>query len=270
MSDTKRAIRLVLLAGVDAIALLVLWPDWARLSRDLGGPHAWSDRVGADQAALTLASAALWCVALWLTIGLGAAALTNVPGPAGAAARLVAARLLPAVLLRAVAGVAGLGVLVTPVAAGAHVPARPGPAITAPAPAPSWPTDTRPAPPVQVTWPTNASPPAPTRASPRPAQASHTTPRPRIAPPAGCDHSDQAVPAAPSPPEPRADQDRQTVRVEAGDSLWLIAARRLGPDASDTRIAAEWPRWYAANRPVIGDDPSLVEPGQVLHAPASG
>jgi nucleoid-associated protein YgaU len=57
--------------------------------------------------------------------------------------------------------------------------------------------------------------------------------------------------------------------VQPGDSLWLIAARRLGPDASDEQIAANWPRWYAANRAAIGDDPSLIEPGQVLHAPPS-
>jgi nucleoid-associated protein YgaU len=55
--------------------------------------------------------------------------------------------------------------------------------------------------------------------------------------------------------------------VRPGDSLWLIAARRLGPDATDEQVAANWPRWYAANRSAIGDDPSLIEPGQVLHAP---
>ena len=59
----------------------------------------------------------------------------------------------------------------------------------------------------------------------------------------------------------------QRVRVRPGDSLWLIAAHRLGPDASDADVAADWPRWYAANRAVIGDDPSLIEPGQVLQAP---
>jgi nucleoid-associated protein YgaU len=50
--------------------------------------------------------------------------------------------------------------------------------------------------------------------------------------------------------------------------LWGIAARHLGPDASDAEVAREWPRWHAANRDVVGDDPDLLLPGQVLHAPA--
>jgi nucleoid-associated protein YgaU len=58
------------------------------------------------------------------------------------------------------------------------------------------------------------------------------------------------------------------VVVRRGDTLWGIAARRLGPSASDARIAAEWPRWYAANRAVIGDDPDRLRPGQRLQAPA--
>jgi nucleoid-associated protein YgaU len=59
------------------------------------------------------------------------------------------------------------------------------------------------------------------------------------------------------------------VRVRAGDSLWLIAVRHLGPGASDERIAATWPRWYAANRDVIGDDPSLIRPGEQLRPPTA-
>jgi nucleoid-associated protein YgaU len=55
--------------------------------------------------------------------------------------------------------------------------------------------------------------------------------------------------------------------VVAGDSLWRIAQRALGPDATDQEVAAEWPRWYAANADVIGADPDLVVPGQVLRTP---
>ena len=57
--------------------------------------------------------------------------------------------------------------------------------------------------------------------------------------------------------------------VKAGDSLWSIAARELGPAASNEAIAARWPQWYAANRQVIGSDPDLIRPGQVLHSPAA-
>ncbi|WP_371407554.1 hypothetical protein OHA10_18910 [Kribbella sp. NBC_00662] len=57
------------------------------------------------------------------------------------------------------------------------------------------------------------------------------------------------------------------VVVRGGDSLWGLAARELGAGASDEAIAARWPQWYAANRQVIGDDPDLILPGQVLRVP---
>jgi hypothetical protein len=59
------------------------------------------------------------------------------------------------------------------------------------------------------------------------------------------------------------------VTVLAGDSLWDIVAGQLGPEASDVEIALEWPRWYAANREVIGPDPDVLLPGQVLNPPAA-
>jgi hypothetical protein len=57
--------------------------------------------------------------------------------------------------------------------------------------------------------------------------------------------------------------------VRRGDALWDIAARHLGPDATAADIAREWPRWYAANRAVIGADPNLLRPGELLHAPSA-
>jgi nucleoid-associated protein YgaU len=58
-----------------------------------------------------------------------------------------------------------------------------------------------------------------------------------------------------------------SVVVRNGDSLWTIAAARLGPLATDVEVAQEWPRWYAANRATIGPDPDLLQPGQMLRAP---
>ena len=57
------------------------------------------------------------------------------------------------------------------------------------------------------------------------------------------------------------------VVVRTGDSLWTLAAEQLGPLATDLEIAEQWPRWFQANRGVIGDDPSLLLPGQILRAP---
>ena len=57
--------------------------------------------------------------------------------------------------------------------------------------------------------------------------------------------------------------------VRRGDTLWDIAARALGPNASVADIAASWPDWYAANRSTIGPDPDLILPGQRLRPPAT-
>ncbi|MFJ6312276.1 LysM peptidoglycan-binding domain-containing protein [Pseudarthrobacter oxydans] len=57
------------------------------------------------------------------------------------------------------------------------------------------------------------------------------------------------------------------VTVHAGDTLWDIAARHLGPGVSDLDIAHQWPRWYVANRGVIGQDPDVLLPGQILQPP---
>jgi len=58
------------------------------------------------------------------------------------------------------------------------------------------------------------------------------------------------------------------VVVRRGDTLWDIAARALGPDASIADIAASWPRWHAANTSTIGPDPDLILPGQLLRPPS--
>jgi resuscitation-promoting factor RpfA len=58
-----------------------------------------------------------------------------------------------------------------------------------------------------------------------------------------------------------------TVAVKPGDCLWAIAASSLGAGVGNAEIAAEWRRWYAANRRVIGPDPNLILPGTVLTAP---
>lgn len=69
-----------------------------------------------------------------------------------------------------------------------------------------------------------------------------------------------------SRPRPETAVDELVV-VRRGDTLWAIAERHLGPGATAAEIATEWPRWYAANRAVIGADPDLLRPGQRLQPP---
>lgn len=81
------------------------------------------------------------------------------------------------------------------------------------------------------------------------------------------DPSDSALLA----PMPRASAAADaTVTVLRGDTLWHLAARHLGPGASDAEIAQEWPRWYTANRDVIGSNPDRLIPGQQLRLPPAG
>ncbi|WP_104062206.1 LysM peptidoglycan-binding domain-containing protein [Arthrobacter sp. 4R501] len=59
------------------------------------------------------------------------------------------------------------------------------------------------------------------------------------------------------------------VTVLAGDTLWDIASRHLGPAASDVDVALHWPRWYEANKSQIGESPHVLLPGQILKAPSA-
>lgn len=59
----------------------------------------------------------------------------------------------------------------------------------------------------------------------------------------------------------------ETHVVKRGDTLWDIAEERLPEGASAADITAEWQRWYEANKDVIGSDPDLILPGQILQAP---
>ena len=53
--------------------------------------------------------------------------------------------------------------------------------------------------------------------------------------------------------------------VEAGDTLWDIAAAHLPPaERSVGRVHRYWQQVYRANRPVIGADPDLIHPGTRL------
>ena len=58
------------------------------------------------------------------------------------------------------------------------------------------------------------------------------------------------------------------VVVRPGDCLWTLTADVLRHPSS-ARVAATWPRWWRANRAVIGSDPDLIQPGQRLRPPTT-
>ena len=72
---------------------------------------------------------------------------------------------------------------------------------------------------------------------------------------------------APAPVPAPAPTSSRAVEVRPGDTLWGIAARSLPGDASVADIARATQRWHHANRAVIGDDPDLIIPAQVLDPP---
>ncbi|HET8594253.1 MAG TPA: LysM peptidoglycan-binding domain-containing protein [Intrasporangium sp.] len=202
-------------------------------------------------------------VACWVTAGVALTALANLPGAAGRGAARLAEALTPALVRRALAlllgtGIGTVGLPIAPVMASSAVshspkaprtplPAtgdagRPGAVAPSPAFAPS-------------TGASDATAPAP-------------DPRWLPSPPVRATEPQATALLAPTPRTAAVPDD--TVTVRRGDSLWSIAARHLGSGASDHEVAHAWPRWYAANADLIGQDPDLIHPGQRLRIPDSG
>ncbi|MHA7134581.1 LysM peptidoglycan-binding domain-containing protein [Oerskovia turbata] len=105
---------------------------------------------------------------------------------------------------------------------------------------------------------------APQASAPHQGAPQRDAPQPG-APPQGAPQL--AAPAATTPPATEPAASTVSVVVLRGDSLWALAERALGPGATDAQITAEWQRWYAANADLIGPDPGLLRPGQILQAP---
>lgn len=227
-----------------------------------------------DSMATAAAGAIAWTAYTWLVVATVATALERVPGAVGRTAGALAGSITSAgsrALLRSALGVA----VTAPLTIGVAHAAAPG----------SGPAHT-----IQQPWQQVEKPSSVTVGLPvgtagwhhrGPVEPASTV---RISGPA--DQSQVVVPDRPTDgaatryteiPAGRTakPQDRETkpgtsprrAVVRPGDSLWSIAAAELGPDATDTRIAARWPRWYAANRHSIGADPDLIHPGQRLRTP---
>lgn len=263
-------VRVFWLAGVDAL-------NSARAS----GPDAPADLL------VVCAAAAGIVLVAWLATGLVLAALAAVPGAVGRCAGAAADRFAPAVVRRLAAAVVGTA-LATAVSPAAHADgwaSVPRPTMSSSSSSSSTLTSA-PDPAFVVT----ARPPVAEPAPPPGTRAAAVTPAPDPGfgagiPPSAATAAPPSVPEAPpgrsrtasalgplgpAPHTDTAGRHQSTVTVVRGDSLWVIAARHLGPHATPQQIAREWPRWYATNRTVIGSDPNLIRVGQVLTAPSPG
>ena len=224
-----------------------------------------SDQVGPWQvdAVIEVAMAGVGAlVAAWLAAGALLAAVCVVIRAAGtswrAGERLVH-RCAPQVVRKALVLAVGAGIgLGMATGASAAVP-EPSASVAAVESVPGdlgW-IVTTPAAPTSV-------PTSPASPSGEPSPGPVTTTSPPIAPTAAAVEVTAAAQPAAAPVASQA----AGVVVAAGDSLWSIAARHLPADATDAEVAAAWPRWYDANSGVIGADPGLILPGQVLTVPA--
>ncbi|NHA69518.1 LysM peptidoglycan-binding domain-containing protein [Phycicoccus flavus] len=248
----KRTVRVgtaVVLPSVVAVAAgFGLW----RVLTDLAAAVRAGAPLTADAALLGLLAAVGLLGLSWLVLGVVLEALARVPGALGHAAASASAALSPRVVRHVAALVLGVGSGVT--GAAAHA-AQAGVVATV--------TDVGSG--RLALGPSGAD----TLPDPSWAAAPDTgwTPEPPVVRP----QPDLSVLGgrAASRADAAADEAHEVV-VRRGDSLWVIAARHLGEGASDAEIAEEWPRWYAANRDVVGPDPDVVRPGQVLRAPAAG
>lgn len=231
--------------GLLGCAGLLLWGTRGPLAAAGAGTASFDELIGLSAALLA------WVVLAWVATVLVVTTLTWLPGAVGRAAGDVAARVTPAAARRAARLAVGLAIASGPVAVATPTVAWSAPVGIAPATTaagdrvavPDLPGVGRP------TYAPAETQPAGTD------QPGWVPERPAI----------DLGPAAIVPDTPN--RSEPTVVVAPGDCLWEIAAQTLGPDASTAEIAAEWPRWYDANRAVVGGDPDLIQPGMVLSPP---
>ncbi|RBY96468.1 hypothetical protein DQ237_07390 [Blastococcus sp. TF02-8] len=233
----RRLLATALTMAAGAALLTVLTPSVGSSAEAFAHPQTTVDALGADALVLHLAGLLAWLVWAWGVLGLALTGLAAVPGLAGDAARTLLGRLLPAGARRAAALALGVGLGITPPALGLAV------VVAVPAVASAQET-------------TGAVPdwPGPAPTTPAPAVPAQVTPA--------------AERTLPDWPEAPAAGGHVVLR---GDCLWDIAGRRLADATGTTPTTADVARavqgWWQANADVIGPDPDLLLPGQVLRPP---
>jgi resuscitation-promoting factor RpfA len=200
----------------------------------------------ADASLAAVASMLCWMILLYLAVCLLLGAAAALPGATGRVARSIAARAVPRAARRVIALTLGVTLATGSPLLADGAAAEPG--------------DPRPAAAREVDWPLGRS--TPVLAGTASGLPVGRLPARTVDWPLASTRDEDEVPA---PAARRA--GAPSVTVQPGDSLWLIAAKRLGSGARPDAIAAEWPRWYAANRDRIGPDPGVLRPGEQLVSP---
>ncbi|MBP6997026.1 MAG: LysM peptidoglycan-binding domain-containing protein [Phycicoccus sp.] len=258
-------------AGIVAVGALVLW--WARVLRpaltDLATP---APTRPADALLLCVAGAA-FLLGCWLVLGLLLSLLSHVPGLLGRVGGTLSEAITPRLLRQLVAALLGMGattVLLPPVSLAAPATAPVVACASTHNPGPAWTADLEPSVPAPSPSPASAL----DTATPA-ATAGLSASRADLNPPIDPGWVAPAPTVRPAPdhraltgPGWKPTGDGEIV-VHRGDTLWDLAARHLGHDATSEEIARAWPQWYAANRDLIGNNPDLLLPGQVLRIPDS-
>jgi len=247
------AVSLVVAAAVGSIFLSTSSDAWTAIAA--AGPASPADGI------LIVVALGGALLSLWVGLGTALSALSALPGALGQASTLLAARIAPTAVRKVVAFVLGTALSAalvpgTAVARTGHEAPRAAVVASAQYAAGAL---------------GSAVDSAPNASFSLVSDAVHTSNTIHAI------HARNETDRAPAPswsPErstPSANSGDRVVElvVHRGDSLWSIAARHLGPEATTSQIDAEWHRWFAANRLVIGDDPNAIRPGQVLSSPTS-
>ena len=238
--------------GVTATVMaLVMWalasltPGIAAMAETLAAAQRTADTAGPDVLVLSAAGLLAWAVWAWGALGLVLTAASALPGMLGGAARVALHVVLPAGARRSAALALGLGLGVAGPVLGTATLVAPTPAVAAEA---GTPPSTAGVP----DWP------AVPYALPVPDWPASTTPR-------------SPATQLPAPDGPSAAAPADAHVVVRGDCLWHIASDRLlaehGRTPTDGEVAAATQAWWQTNAEVIGPDPDLLLPGQVLRPP---
>ncbi len=231
--------------AIACCAVVAAWllPHPLAAGRALGTllDHSSDDRRAVNELTLALSSLVAWALIIWLATTVLMLLATRLPGRIGAAARGASCLIIPAIVRRLLCGAVSISLASGILAGTAQAASESGPDSGSRA------TTTQSAATPNLDWPQPQSTQLPSgEQEPHPANRTGVDRASRQA-------SQEGLPAQ--------------VTVRRGDSLWVLAGDRLEPGAPKGAIAREWPRWWERNRDVIGENPHLIYPGQVLHAP---